>query len=70
LLVVREETELTTFPLPVVKQDSALPAALLVVVEFAQVGDDPLSRPGFGADAFDQGVIGMRLAVFGAVVAS
>jgi len=52
------------------KHDGALPAAFLVQVEFAQVGDDPLSWPGLGADALDQGIVGVGLAVFGAVVAS
>ena len=70
LVVVREETELTIFSLSIVKHDGALPAAFLVVVEFAQVGDDPLSWPGLGANAFHQGVVGVRLAVFGAAIAS
>ena len=61
LLVVREETELTIFSLSIVKHDGALPAAFLVMVELAQVGDDPLSWPGLGAYAFHQGVVGVRL---------
>ena len=53
------------FALAVVEDDSALPASLLVMVEFAQVGDDVLARPRFGAHALDQSVVGVRLAVFG-----
>ena len=56
--------------LAVVEDDGALPATLLVVVEFAEVGDDVLSRPGLGAHALDQGVVGVGLAVFGPGVAS
>src|SRR6516165_3759003 len=70
VIVVGKETELTTVSLPVVKQDGALPAALLVVAEFAEMGDDSLPWPRVGPDAFDQGVVGGRLAVSGAVVAS
>ena len=62
---IREETELPVFSLAVVKDDGALPASFLVVVEFAEVGDDVLARSGFGAHAFDQGVVGVRLTVFG-----
>ena len=58
------------FSLPVVKHDGALPATFLVVVELTEMGDDPLSRPGLGADAFDESVVGVRLAVLGAVIAS
>ena len=56
--------------LAVVEDDGALPATLLVVVEFAEVGDDVLTRPGLGADAFDEGVVGVGLAVLGAGVAA
>src|SRR5271165_5214666 len=70
LVIVREETDLTILSLPIVKQDGALPAAFLVVVEFPQMGDDPLSWPGLGANAFHQGVVGVCLALFGAAVAS
>ena len=70
LLVVREEAELTIFSLSIVKHDGALPAAFLVMVELSQVGDDPLSWPGLGANAFHQGVVGVRLAVIGTAVAS
>ena len=64
-LGIGEEAELPVFPLAVVKDDGALPASFLVVVEFAEVGDDVLARPGLGAHALDQGVVGVRLAVFG-----
>ena len=70
VLVIGEEPELTTVSLPVVKHDGALPTPFLVVVEFAEIGDHPLSWPGLGANAFYQGVVGMGLAVLGAVVAS
>ena len=63
VFVVGEEAELLDIALAVVKDDGALPAAFLVVVEFAQMGDDALPRPGIGANAFDQGVVGVRLAV-------
>ena len=52
LVVVREEPELTIFSLTIVKHDGASPAAFLVLVESSQVGDDPLSWPSLGADAF------------------
>ena len=69
-LGIGEEAELPVFPLAVVKDDGALPASFLVVVEFAEVGDDVLARPGVGAHALDQGVVGVRLAVLGAGVAA
>jgi hypothetical protein len=56
---------LPVFSLAVVKDDRALPASFLVVVEFAEVCDDVLARSGFGAHALDQGIVGVRLAVFG-----
>ena len=70
MLVVGEEPELTTVSLPVVKHDGALPTPFLVVVELTEIGDHPLSWPGLGADALHQSVIGMRLAILGAVIAS
>ena len=69
-LGIGEETELPVFALAIVKDDRALPASFLVVVEFAEVGDGVLSRPGLGANTLDQGVVGVGLAVLGAVVAS
>ena len=56
--------------LAVVDDDGALPAFLLVVVELAEIGDDVLTRPGIGADALDEGVVGVGLAIFGAGVAA
>src|SRR5262249_58627261 len=70
LVIVREETKLASISLAVVKQDGALPAAFLVVVQLAEMGDDSLSWSSVGTDALDQGVVGARLAVSGAVVAS
>ena len=70
LVVVREETELTIFALLVVEPDGALPAKFLVVVELSQVSDDALSRSGLGANALDDGVVGVRLAVLGSPMAS
>jgi hypothetical protein len=62
---IREETELPVFSLAAVKDDGALPASFLVVVEFAEVSADVLARSGFGAHALDQGIVGVRLTVFG-----
>ena len=45
--------------LAVVKDGGALPAALLIGVEFAQVSDDLLPRPGLGALALDQREVGV-----------
>ena len=67
-LGIGEEAELPGIALAVVKDDGALPASFLVVVEFAEVGDDVLARPRLGAHALDQGVVGVGLAVFGAGV--
>ena len=68
--VVGKQPQLLGVALAVVKDGRALPAALLVGVEFAQVGDDLLPRPGVGANAFDEGEVGVRLAVLGARVAA
>jgi hypothetical protein len=54
----------------VVKDDGALPASFLVVVEIAEVGDDLLAGTGGGAHALDQGIVGVLLAVFGPGVAA
>jgi polyhydroxyalkanoate synthase len=64
-LGIGEEAELAFFALSVVKDDGALPASFLVLVEFPQIGDDVLARPRLGAHALDQSVVGVRLAVFG-----
>ena len=62
-LVVWEETELTVLALLIVESDDALPAKFLVVVEFSQGSDDALSRSGLDANAFDDSVVGVGLAV-------
>ena len=41
-----------------------MPTTLLVVVQFAEVGNHVLARPGIGTRALDQGVVGVGLAVF------
>ena len=56
--------------LTVVESDRALPAAFLVVIEFTQMSDDPLSRPSAGADALDEGVIEMLLPILCAAIAT
>ena len=70
VVVVGKESELLGIALAVVKDDGALPAAFLIVIEFAQMSDDVLARPGVGAHALDEGIVGVRLAVLGAAVAS
>src|SRR5262249_57787049 len=52
LVVVGEETEVTSFSLPVMKPDGALPAGFLVVVELAEMADDAPSRSRLGAAPF------------------
>jgi hypothetical protein len=69
-LGIGEEAELPVFTLAIVKEDRALPASFLVVVQLAEVGDGMLSRPGLGTHTLDEGVVGMGLAVLGAMVAS
>ena len=54
VFVVGKHADLTSVSLPVVKYDATLPAAFLVVVELAEIGDEPLSGPGLGADTFHQ----------------
>ena len=56
--------------LAVVKDDGALPASFLIVIEFAEMSDDALPRPGIGADALDERVVGMGLALLGPLIAS
>ena len=68
--VIGKKAELFGLALAVMEDNGTLPASLLVVVEFAEIGDDLLARPGVGAHALDQGIVGMLLAVFGLVVAS
>jgi hypothetical protein len=62
MVVVRQEPQVAGLPLAVVEGDSALPAALLVGMEFAAMNDDLLAGPGFGAHGFHQGEIGQLLA--------
>ena len=52
------------------KNDGALPATFLGRVEFAQMRDDALPRPGIGANALEESKVGVNFAVFGAVIAS
>ncbi len=54
----------------VVDDHGPLPAALLVVVQLAQVGHNVLAWPGLGTRALDQGVVGVGLAVLVASVAA
>ncbi len=49
LIVIGEEAELLRIALAVVDDHGALPTMLLVVVQFAEIGDDMLPRPGLGA---------------------
>jgi hypothetical protein len=56
--------------LAVVDDHGALPAMLLVVVQFAEIGDDVLPRPNLGARALDQGIGGVGLAVLVASVSA
>ena len=63
--VIGEEAELLGIALAVVEDDRALPAAFLIGVEFAQVGNDVLAWPRLGADALDQGEVGVRRAGLG-----
>lgn len=58
------------FALLVMEPDGALPATFLLVVEFTEVGDDALSRTGPSANAFDECVIDVSLAVLGSPIAS
>ncbi len=69
-MVVGEEPKLAIFALLVVEPDRALPVAFLLVVELTEVGDDALSRTRLGANAFDQSVVEVRLAVLGSAIAS
>jgi hypothetical protein len=65
-----EEAKLVIFTLLVVELDCALPAPLLVVVRLSEVGNDALTRTGFGAIALDESVVEVRLAVLGSPIAS
>jgi hypothetical protein len=70
VLVFGKEPQLLGVALAVVENDGALPTAFLIVIEFAEVSDDALPRTGSGADALDESIVGMGLALFGALIAS
>ncbi len=70
MVVVGEEAELLGLALAIVEDDGALPTPFLVVIELAEMSDDALARPGVGADALDEGVVGVLLAFFGPGVAT
>ena len=70
VFVFGEEPELLGVALAVVKDDGALPAAFLIVIEFAEMSDDALARPGIGANALDESIVGVGLALFGPLIAS
>ena len=63
--IVGEQTQLLGVALAVVKDGGALPAALLIGVEFAQVSDDLLPRPGLGATNLDQREVAVCPAALG-----
>ena len=70
VLVVGEQTQLLGIALSVVKDDGALPAPFLIVIEFTQVSDDTLSRPGSGTNALDERVVAVSFTLLGPLVAS
>src|SRR5262249_27394273 len=70
IVVVREEAEFLRLAVTVVEDDGSLPTLFLIVVEFAEVGDDPLAWPGLGTHTLDQREVGVLLAVGGPAVAS
>ena len=45
-VVLGKEAQLSGLPLSVVEDDGALPTSFLVVVEFPEIGNDLLARPG------------------------
>ncbi len=68
VLQIGKEAQLLSFALAVVKNHGALPAPFLSAVEFAEVSNDVLTRPGLGAETFDESIIGVGLAVLAAAV--
>jgi hypothetical protein len=70
MVVVGEEAQLLGLSLAVVEGDGALPASLLVGIEFAEVSDDALAWTGLSADRFDKGEIGKGLTGHGPAIAS
>ena len=69
-VIIGKEAQFLHLAMTVVEGDGALPAPLLSAVEFAEVGDDVLPRPGLGAQALDQREVGVLLAVLGPAVAA
>ena len=70
MIVLGKEPEFLSVALSVVKDDGALPTAFLIVIEFAEMGDDALARPSIGAYAFDERIVGVGLALFASLIAS
>ena len=70
VVVVDKQGELPRLALAVVEDERALPAPFLVVIEFTEIRDDVLPRSGLGANAFDEGVVGVLFAVLGPSVAA
>jgi hypothetical protein len=70
LILIGEEAELLRIDLSFVDDDRAVPTMLLVVVQFAEIGDDVLPRPGLGSRALHQCVVGVGLAVLVASVSA
>jgi len=70
VFVVGKEPKLLSVSLAIVKDDGALPAQFLIVIEFAQMSNDMLPRPRIGANAFDEGIVGMGLTLLGSLIAS
>src|ERR1019366_9856667 len=56
--------------LAVVQNDGALPTAFLVGIEFAQIRHHALAWPRVGANALDEGKVGMDFAILGPTIAS
>jgi len=69
-VIVGKKPRLLSIALAVVEHDGALPAAFLIVIEFAEMSDNVLARSGVGANGLYQGVVGVRLAVLGTAIAS
>ena len=69
-VIIGKQPQLLGLALAVVKDHGALPAAFLIRVEFAEMRDDLLPRPGVRAHAFDEREVGVLLAGFGANVAA
>ena len=70
VVVIGKQTQLLGIALTIVKDDCALPAAFLIGIELAEMGDHPLARPRLGANALDQSEVSVFLASLGADVAA